>query len=148
MEELVTEAVRYLEEAQERLRREFNLGDWKRYDVDQDKGTIEFSSDGQVGVVAEMHIVGSTSTSTGTWLWSWDNQSILPKVSHCMEAVREYGRIHNIERLVKARWSGDEQDGWEMTAIAAYILKADGGYRSPGQKGALFVILKNPRRTS
>jgi hypothetical protein len=65
-----------------------------------------------------------------------------------MEEVREYGRAHGIDRLVNAKWSGDEQDGWEMTAIAAYILKADGGYRSPGQQGAVFLILKNPRRTS
>jgi len=148
MEELMIAAVHYLEEAQERLRQEFRLGDCKRYDLDQQKGTIEFSSDGQVGVVAEMHIVGSTSTKTGTWLWSWDNPSILPNVKHCMEEVREYGRVHNIERLLKSKWTGDEQDGWEMTAIAAYLLKADGAYRSPSDRGALFLLLKNARRAS
>ena len=148
MDGLLTEAVQYLARAQERLRREFSLGDWKRYDVDQEKGTIEFSSDGRVGVVADVHIVGSTSTSTGTWLWSWANPSILPTVKRRMEDVREYGRVQNIERLAKATWSGGEQDGWEMTAAAAYILKAAGGYRSPGKQGAVFMLLNNPRRIS
>jgi hypothetical protein len=148
MEDLMSEAVQYLEEAQARLKRVLSLGVWKRYHLDQEKGTIEFSSDGQVGLVADLHVVGSTSRSTGTWLWSWDNPSILPKVRHCMEEVRAYGQAHNVERLVNAKWSGDERDGWEMTAIAAYLLKADGGYRAPGEKGALFAILKNPRRTS
>lgn len=146
MRDPLKEAIDYLEAAQERLRRDFALSTWQRYDFDQQTGTLELSSDGRVGVVADIQIVGSTSTSSGTWLWSWANPSILPSVKHCMEEVREYGRAHGLDRLVNPTWPGDESDGWEITAVAAYILGAAGAYRCPDARGALFMILKNVRR--
>jgi hypothetical protein len=33
-----------------------------------------------------------------------------------------------------------------MTSAAAYILRAEGAYRSPDENGALFVLLRNVRR--
>jgi hypothetical protein len=122
-DDVLGRALEYLNAQQERLKSEFDLGRWQRYDYDQDAGTLTFSSDGRIGVIAEMHVVGSTSRSGGTWLWSWDNPSIVDRVKHC-----------------------DEHDGWEMTAVAAHLLKAEGAYRAPGEDGALFMILKRVQR--
>jgi Family of unknown function (DUF6882) len=146
-DDLLTTAMAYLHVKQERLKSEFDLGRWQRYDYDQDGGTLTFSSDGRIGVVADMHIVGSTSRSGGTWLWSWDNGSILDRVKHCMTLVREYGEQHGFEKLTTAKWPGGEGDGWEMTAVAAYVLEAEGAYRAPHDNGALFMVLQRVRRT-
>jgi len=124
---------------------DFQLGRWERYNYDQDAGRLTFSSGGRIEVIADIQIVGSTSSSTGTWLWSWDNDTILPRVRHCIEEVRALGEKRGFPKLTVEKWEGDEYDGWEMTAIAAYVLKADGAYRSPGSNGALFMILKNVR---
>jgi hypothetical protein len=140
-------AVEYLRRQQDRLKSDFQLGSWPRYDYDQDAGTLTFSSDGRVSVLADMHIVGTTSKSGGTWLWAWDNPSILEKVTHCLGDVRAYGGLHGLEKLTTAKWPGDEHDGWEMTAATAFILRAEGAYRVPGDHGALFMVLRNVRRT-
>jgi hypothetical protein len=81
-------ATEYLRRQQDRLKADFQLGSWERYDYDQDAGTLTFSSDGRVGVVADIHIVGSTSKSGGTWLWAWDDSTILDHVKHCLTDVR------------------------------------------------------------
>jgi hypothetical protein len=138
-------ALEYLNRQQERLKSEFRLGTWPRYDYDQEAGTLAFSANGKVEVLADIHIVGSTSTRSGTWLWAWDNPSILENVKHCLADVRAYGESHGLEKLTTAKWSGDEHDGWEMTAAAAFILRAEGAYRSPGEHGALFMVLRNVR---
>jgi hypothetical protein len=139
-------AMEYLKARQDRLQSEFALGTWKRYDYDQNIGTLTFSSEGKVGVIADMYVVGTTSKNSGTWLWSWCNPWILGRVKHCMQDVREYGEVHGLEKLTTAEWPGDERDGWEMTAAAAFILKAEGAYRAPDGDGALFMILRNVRR--
>ena len=139
-------AVAYLTRQQDRLKSEFQLGRWQRYDYDQDAATLAFSSNGRVGVVADIHIVGSTSTQSGTWLWAWDNASILASVTHCLADVRAYGERHGLEKLTTAKWPGDERDGWEMTAATAFILRAEGAYRAPSDNGALFMVLRNVRK--
>ena len=143
---LIQESLEYLRAQQDRLRRDFDLSLWQRYDYDQEAGTISFSTDGVIGVVADIHVVGSTSKRGGTWLWSWANPSVLEKVKHCMPRVRDFGTERGFTKLTEAKWVGDEYDGWEMTAIAAKILDAEGAYRSPGDGGALFMTLKNVRR--
>lgn len=95
-----------------------------------------------------MQVVGSTSKSGGTWLWSWANDAVLAPATRDMEKVRIYGEAHGFEKLTRAKWPGDECDGWEMTAAAAYILRAEGGYRAPSERGALFMIMRQVRRVT
>jgi hypothetical protein len=66
-------AMEYLGRQQDRLMADFPLGDWQRYDYGQEAGTLTFSSNGRIGIVADIQVVGSTSKSGGTWLWAWDN---------------------------------------------------------------------------
>jgi hypothetical protein len=136
----------YLDRQQDRLRDDFQLSAWERYDYDQGAGTLIFSTGGKPGLVANIQIVGSTSKRTGTWLWAWDNPSILPSLTHCLAEVRAYGETHQLKKLTTAKWAGDDRDGWEMTAASAFILKAEGAYRAPNESGALFMVLRNIRR--
>jgi hypothetical protein len=147
-DEFLAAATEYLQARQDWLRDEFGLGEWPRWDYDQPTATLRFSADGKTGVVADMQVVGSTSTSSGTWLWSWANDSILAPAMGDMERVRAYGEAHGFDKLVQAKWPGDESDGWEMTAAAAYILQAEGGYRAPHERGALFMIMRQVRRVT
>ena len=146
-EGFLNDAVEYLRGRQARLRSDFDLGQWDRYDYDQDTGTLTFSSGGRIGVVADIQIVGSTSKTTGTWLWAWDNPSVLESVKHCVDDVRAHGQKHGFAKLTTPKWTGDERDGWEMAAVAAYLLKAEGAYRAADELGVLFMVLRNVRRS-
>ena len=145
---LVTSSQQYLTEKQARLKSVFGLGNYARYDWNQDTGQIIFSDAGVPKIVAEIQFVGSTSTISGTWLWAWANSTIDPRWSTATQRVRSYGKEHGIWPLMNAKWSADEADGWEMTSIAAKLLEAEGAYRSPGENGATFLLLYNVRWAS
>jgi hypothetical protein len=141
------EAFAALKAAQDRLMADFQLGSWPRWGADQATGLLTFSNDaGQAGVVAEFSAAGSVSSSTGTWLWSWANPTLLDSVKGPMERVRAYGEARGWEKLTTPNWPGDESDGWAMAAVTARILGADGAYRAPDERGALFMTLHRVRR--
>ena len=144
-DQFVETAIDYLYDRQEALKSTFKLDSWERYYYDQEAGTLTFSSDDIGGFIADMEVVGSISNGSGTWMWSWANPTILDQVRRGMDQVRVYGEANGFEKLRNAEWSGNERDGWEMTAVAAYILKAEGAYRAPDDDGALFMILSNVR---
>ncbi len=147
-DEFLTLATEYLRSRQKQLKAEFGLGTWERYDFDQVTGTLRFSAGGKTGVIADVQVVGTTGKSSGTWLWSWGNDSILESVKTDMAAVRDYGKAHGFEKLTDRKWPGGDDEGWDMTAAAAYILRAEGGYGAPDDKGSAFMIMRKVRRVT
>lgn len=135
-----------LKARQDRLVKAFALGEHKRWDWDQDTGRIVFSNDGVPAVEARVHFVGSTSAVSGTWLWAWANPHLARKVRDASKRVRAFGEAHGFARLTIPKWKGEQPDGWDMAAIAAEVLRADGVYRTPRDDGgALFMVLKATR---
>jgi len=143
---LVVDATAYLNAKQAALRAEFRVGQYERYDWDQEKGQLVFSQGGHARVVADIQFVGSISNVSDTWLWAWANESFLDGVRADVRKVRRYGDDHHFLRLAAARWKATEVDGWEMTAIAAFLLRAQGAYRSPHERGSTFIMLNDIRR--
>jgi len=143
---LLREAVAHLNERQAHLQSRYALGSYPRYDWSQDTGQLIFSRDGHAGVVADVQFVGTLSTHSQTWLWSWANPSIAEPVKQRIRRVRAYGETHRYLRLASACWSAQEADGWEMTAIAAYLLGAMGAYRSPEDRGFSFLVMTDVHR--
>jgi hypothetical protein len=142
---LVASSVGYLSDQQEVLTRDFKLGEHERWDWDQERAELSFSNDGKAAVICEIAMVGSISAQNGTWLWSWANESILEPVKAPMRDLLEFGEERGLERLAGAYWDGVEQDGWEMTAIAAKFLGALGAYRTPDDGGFTFMVITRAR---
>lgn len=142
---LLSEAVDYLQPRQDQLHSRYGLGGYPRYDWSQDTGHLTFSEDGRARVVADIQLVGSVSTRSNTWLWSWANRSISESVKQRVREVRAYGDEHRYLKLAAACWSADVADGWEMTAITAYLIGAAGAYRSPDERGFLFLVMTDVR---
>ena len=140
---LVADAMTYLQEQQNALYTDFSLGRWQRYHWDQETGQLVFSADGHIRVIADIQFVGSVSTASNTWLWSWANPAFLPAVKQEVRRVRTYGAEHRYLKLVSACWPAEERDGWEMAAVAAFLLKAKGAYRSPHEHGFTFMVMTN-----
>jgi len=59
--------------------------------------------------------------------------------------VKALGEQRGWKRLVTPEWNADEQDGWDMTAVAVHILDARGAYRTPNDNGLTFMIIKDIR---
>lgn len=145
-DELVEKSMRYAQERQAELERDFDLSRHERWDLDQDTGALVFSNDGVPAVVAEFQFVGSLSDKSGTWLWAWGNSSIEPGLRDELEAVRAFGEGRGFARLTDRKWKAEEVDGWEMAAVTAYLLKARGLYRPPFDGGVSFLVITDIRR--
>ena len=142
---LIETSIAYLQAKQEQLETQYHLGSYPRYDWYQDTAELVFSDQGRPRVVADIQFVGSVSTRSGTWMWSWANTSLLESAKSQIRRVREYGDTHSLLKLACAYWSADEEDGWQMTAISAFLLKAKGAYRSPDERGFTFLIMTDVR---
>lgn len=145
-EEFVCTCCEELTKKNEALGAQFALGSHKRYDWDQETGQLVFSNDGVPAVTADVDFVGSISTTSNTWLWAWANFHLLEPVRARVEALRDYGEAHGFPHLTTAKWPAEMADGWEMAAIAAHVLQAKGVYRSPSDKGALFMLISGIRK--
>ncbi len=140
-EPFVSDAIDELTTKQDQLQDRFDLSKHERWDYDQETGQIVFSNAGVSAVAAHFQIVGSISTVNDTWLWSWANFSLVPEIFERLVSVREFGETQRFPNLTTPKWPATEEDGWEMTAIAAKVLNADGAYRPPSKSGFLFMLL-------
>jgi len=139
------DAVHQLQEMNARLKAEYRLDDWPRYDYDVDAGTLIFSDQGVAKVIAEIQIAGTTSLSAGNWLWAWGNSHWPAERVTDAELVRAFGEEHGICELTHDYVEeGDNLNalGWELTSVMVRITQALGAYRPPDQNGALFLTYK------
>ena len=141
--ELLEESRIYLDTHQEECEQEFRLNQFNRMDYEQETGKMIFSDVGVIPrVVADYQIVGSLSERSNTWLWAWDNPYLLENTIQDIWEVKEMGDKNDIEKLISPKWEATKQDAWDMTAIAAYLLKAKGAYSFLSDDIRVFVILK------
>jgi hypothetical protein len=138
---IVKKSTEALRKKQRSLERNFELGRHKRWDWDQEKAQLIFSNDGIVAVQCDIVFVGSVSTISDTWLWAWANFGLTDAVRAHVNRVREFGEARDLPKLTVPKWAAEESDGWEMSAIAADVLKAKGVYRTPSQTGFTFLAI-------
>ncbi len=129
----------------DRLKAEFELKRWPRYDYDLQAGTLIFSEEGVPKVIAEIQVAGSTSHNANNWLWAWGNNHWPPERTTDSEKVRAFGEKHGICELTHDCIEDEDLNhlGWELTAIAARVTEAVGAYRPPDDNGALFLIYRS-----
>jgi hypothetical protein len=143
--ELVSECHQELLKKHELLETEYSLSHHKRFDYDQAKNSLVFSNDGVPAVVAEVEFIGSVSKRSNTWLWSWANFHTLSNVRTRIKAVADFGHDKGFSPLTVPKWAADEVDGWELSGIAARVLKAHGVYRAPGTNVVTFMAITDIR---
>ena len=142
-EKFLTKAYEYLVNQQEICEEKFGLGQMERWYYDETKGVLTFHIGDTTKLKIKYQMVGSVSKISETWLWGWANPNSFEGIASEMQKVRRVGEKRKFERLTKRKWKADEVDGWEMTAIAAYVLKAKGAYRVPTEKTySYFVFLE------
>lgn len=141
-EELSIISYAYLNEQQKEAEEKYGIGKYENWFYDQEKGTLTFSDKGIDKIIIKYEEVGSISKISNTWLWSWANPHLEERIKTEINLVKEYGENHKLEKLIKRKWNADEYDGWEMTAISAYLMQAKGAYRVPTEKTFSFMIYK------
>jgi hypothetical protein len=118
----------------------FRLSDWPRWSYDLETATLTFTRDGLPRVIAKVQVVGSTSAARKSWLWGWASANTPRPAVERMSEVRAFGEREGIAQLTAESLPDDEFLGWEMTAIAARVLRAKGAYRCPLEDGFLYLV--------
>jgi hypothetical protein len=113
--------------------------------VDQEAGTIVFTSPDGITATCSAQIVGTYNTADSTWLWGWDHPSVaLPLREHARK-VKDYGEKHGINRLTTRKLNCTEEEAWELAALACKLGGAQGAYRGPAGPTRVFVTFDNVR---
>jgi len=110
---------------------------YPRFDVDADEGVIWFGDDQRNGLVARIHTIGSYSPADGAFVWAWTNDKLAALSMQPKQVADDHGDVSEFEvSLIEA----DELKAWTLSAAVAYLMKADGCFRLPGEL-QLFVAL-------
>ncbi|MBA2919031.1 hypothetical protein GON01_14105 [Sphingomonas sp. MAH-20] len=142
------DAVHILQEQNARLKEQFRLNSWPRYDYDLAARQLTFSENGRAKVVADIQVVGTTSQNAGNWLWAWANSHWPADCIEEAQRARSFGEDHGIEELTSGYVEDDDLNGlgWELTAVTARICGAVGAYRPPRDEGGgLFLLYRDVR---
>jgi hypothetical protein len=144
---LSTKSYQYLNEQQAICDSIYKIGKYEHWFYDQFTGKLTFNDFGVNKIEIDFEEVGSLSFISNTWLWAWANPHVEEKVKSKINMVRDFGIKRSFQKLKTEKWKADEYDGWEMTAIAAYLMKAKGAYRVPSSDSSLysFMIFKTIR---
>lgn len=146
-DDLSKKAYEYLNRQQEICDTVYKIGKYQDWFYDQLTGELTFSDNGIKKIIIDYEEVGSVSEVTNTFLWAWANPHLEERIKSEIIKVKDYGRKKGFEKLIKSKWTADQYDGWEMTAIASYLLQSKGAYRVPSSDKKLFsfMIFKNIR---
>ena len=141
--DLLKKSREYMLGQQEIIKKQYDLNDYERMDYEQDSGKMIFTLKDGRKVIMSFQVVGSVSDRSNTWMWSWDNPYLLDNITEDMFKVKDYGEKNGIEKLVNPRWPANDDDGWEMTAIATWILKSKGAFSFLSDEMLVFVVFKD-----
>jgi len=125
---------------QEAFKTLYNLESYEEWYYDHGVGAFEFKSHDGRRLYFKYVNIGSYSTKTDTWNWAWANSSTPLHVSRALKKVKQYGESHDFTELTTGLIDGDEYTGWAMTAVAAEVLSAIGGYRAPHEHLFIYFI--------
>jgi hypothetical protein len=145
-EALLAAALTYTERCQDRAEHEFHMLRYERWYWNGDRRELTFHDEPATHeLVADADVIGSYSLNTRTWLWVWDNDNYAPEAKRRISPVAVFGEVRGIEKLSDSCWAAGETDGWEMAALANYLLGGQAIYRAPMDHLYVFLLLDKLR---
>lgn len=134
----------YLERRHAELHERFPLGDRGGFSLDKPSGEIKFTGR-TASILARFQSVGMLCHRDEKWTWSWASPTEPEPIKERIRTVRAYGEAHSYRQLASATWPASQADGWEMAAIAAYLLDAEGAHRIFAEDGVVFLVMNDIR---
>jgi hypothetical protein len=140
-DELLKKSYDYLNNQQDLCFKTYKISDYQNWYYDQLTGQLTFSDNGITKLIIDYEDIGSFSFISNSWLWAWDNPHVEENIKQQIKSVKDFGVKRNFTKLVDAKWKAEEVDGWEMSAIACYLLNGKGVYRVPTNNGKVLSFM-------
>jgi len=147
---LMRKATEFIRLQNDRIWSKWSLGEFPRFDWDQEQGIIIFGGVGKDRIIADIQFIGSWSESAGTWMWAWGNDTISEPMKRAVLEVRTFGSVNDLIELTDPVWSGPIEAAWDMASLSSYILQSEMIYRAPDSKSTnySFLSLQNFRKNT
>ena len=125
---------------QNELLEQYGLQNYKDFYYSQTTGTLQFKTEGKVGIEFEVIQIGSWSSISGSWMWAWANESVTDQKS---VKIKELAEITGYDIFSLEAFEAKESTAHQLTAISAYYLDAIGYYIAPfGELKSFMALIK------
>lgn len=135
----VEDSFQFLEEAQDRLQKDFGIGQYNRWDLDQETSALSFSDLNRPTLHCSVYALGTFGG--GVWKWAWSNPSLIDSFSSTSRKMRELAAQSGLDIFEKDEFEADENMPWEICGMALREIGGLGVYRCPAKTSDLFVVI-------
>jgi hypothetical protein len=129
---------------QNTLIKEYDLGSFDEYWLDQTTETLQFKNEGKVELEFPIIEIGSWSANKNTWMWAWANNSVTDSLRKKAERLKELTKITNNLAFETEAFEAEEIIAHELTALAVHHFDAIGMYIAPFETLKVFLALFKP----
>lgn len=109
------------------------------WSVDQDAGTLIFTSNNGMSVSCSVQIIGTRDGVDHSWMWGWGNPSIPDELQQHAKTVREYGEETRNLWLTTPMMRCPPDKAWQLTALACKLNDAQGAYHGVDGETEIFM---------
>lgn len=145
--ELCTHATAQIADVQEAARKTWAFETYARWDFDEEARTLLFTDPQRPTLVADVRLVGAFTPQTKTFQWAWASHEQDNLLIAGIPGLRTYGDVRGLAELTSNDWTCKLTAGWEMTAIAGYLLGCAGVYRADFDDKYWFMLLASWRHS-
>jgi hypothetical protein len=133
-----------LQDKQASLGKDYGIGSYGEYWLDQTTESIQFKDDGTVKLEFAIVPVGSWSSNGNSWQWAWANKSFTDSLKSQAEIIKGLASYTGFDIFEMGAFEADENMAHELTAMAVHYLDALGMYIVPSGNLKIFFALIKP----
>jgi hypothetical protein len=126
------------------LQAQFGKTGWA---FDLNSGVLAFRRPHEAPLQLAVQVLGTESEEVRTWLWSWANESgVPPTLTASALRLKALGEAEGIRELATPELPITPQvNAQRICLVASGVLRASAYFRAPYPRGALYLLIKDPR---
>ncbi|UYZ60386.1 DUF6882 domain-containing protein [Hymenobacter latericus] len=125
---------------QEQFITDYDINSYENWFYDNVTGLLTFST-GEEEINFRFVLAGTYSRNTNTWQWAWDKESVFSKGEEEIEAIKDFGEQAAFDKLITGYFESSEEEAWQLSAIAVYLLNGIGIYRPVCEHLLSFLVV-------
>ena len=125
-----------------RLIDDWDFGREDNWNAELEEGRLSFTFYDR-HVDTKVQVVGTYNTKDGTFLTGWDHPSVPLPLRLAANRVRSYGQEQEIPILMQRKLACSEYAAWQLTALAAQLIDAQGAYRGKANGTWVYMVFSD-----
>jgi len=141
IDKYIDSSFKLVETTQNKLEKEFNLGHFEQWSLNQEKAELTFSSPSKPQVSCKVFALGTYAS--GYWQWAWASASLDETFVSKSKIMQKLGTSSGLNLFESPAFKADESMPWELAGMALQEIGGIGVYRCSSTSSDLFVIIES-----